>query len=938
MKKRILLSLVGLMAIVLLSSCGNDNFMVSFNTDNGSIVDSIVVSEDCTINKPSDPTREGYTFEGWYLDSSLTNVVDFEKYTVTSDVTLYAKWKINIYEVVFVSNGGSNIANKNVEHGSILSDLETPIKSGYTFDGWHMDDALTKELSNTKITCSITLYAKWILVQVENYKVIFNSNEGSEIQSIEVLSNSLLKKPEDPTKTGYNFGGWYKDVELMNKWDFNSDIITQNITLYAKWDLIEYENVSYVLNASELETVASLSSDLVSSRFTIKSGTAIRNRTKEWQNPENENEIKEFIKSIKLGSGTNSVTINAPGKGKAFIYVQNGSSSAKTQKISVKDPSGVKTDITFAGTDEGSPIVKIELDVSEGEWIITRPSGTVDIYLIELECSVPKGKECGFEIASKGTVDFLEGQEINYSDLQLNIIYDNGRIDPLLLSNNDLTVDLSAVNINLAGVYNIYVKYKDYDAISYEITVLEAKEILLGFDSIEKLSKQSTAGNTIYYNHSAKEVYALNESYNSKGLCVSVKAHYNNKEMYFLLNENISYSGFDSSTPGKKEITVTYTYSGSKTLSSKYNVYVVDTIPSKVNDTYQVKVDNTYTGNIGDVLDGYNTFMTVQQALDYISSRDDIKDNDKKLMVISEGMYKEKIEITIPNLTIRGAGKDKTIIEWDSLFGITDAGGFIHTTDSTQTVAIREEAVGCTIEDLTISNFYNCEEAFDSVFGPLYAEHRALALLVQADKFIMRGGSLLGYQDTLELFKGRQYFENVYIEGLTDFIFGTNNTTYFKGCTIHTIDSAKGYGGYITAFKGSNKGESDYVKYGAIFDECNFTADENVGNGLTSIGRVWGPYAAVMIMNSNLGNHISKKGSTGANKEERYVAMNAKPTDSTVQFTEYNNTGDGAINQTVAGMRYLSSLEAANYNNFEIIFGMSNGMIKYSDVWNPLEN
>ena len=142
----------------------------------------------------------------------------------------------------------------------------------------------------------------------------------------------------------------------------------------------------------------------------------------------------------------------------------------------------------------------------------------------------------------------------------------------------------------------------------------------------------------------------------------------------------------------------------------------------------------------------------------------------------------------------------------------------------------------------------------------------------------MKDSRLLGIQDTLELFTGRQYFENTFISGYTDFVFGTNNTTYFKNCTIHVIDTVKddqGTAGYITAFKGSNKGESDAITYGAIFDGCKFTADEGVTEGCTAIGRPWGAYAAVAVINSELGGHISVKGFTGA-KNERYVSMNAK--------------------------------------------------------------
>ena len=274
------------------------------------------------------------------------------------------------------------------------------------------------------------------------------------------------------------------------------------------------------------------------------------------------------------------------------------------------------------------------------------------------------------------------------------------------------------------------------------------------------------------------------------------------------------------------------------------------------------------------------------------------------------------------------------VIEWNSIYGQLDASGFSHVTDSTATVAIRESAHNVTIENITISNYWNSQDRMD--LAGLEIE-RALALLVQADQFIMKNSKLLGIQDTLELFTGRQYFENVFISGYTDFIFGTNNTTLFKNCTIHVIDTAKddnGTAGYITAFKGSNKGANDSIVYGAIFDGCKFTADAGVMNGCTAIGRTWGAYAAVAVINSELGAHISLAGYS-SNKNERYVSMNGKPTDATVQFVEFNNTGAGALTEAVAGMRFLTAEEAALYTNMAVIFGTINGNVTYLDAWMP---
>ena len=771
------------------------------------------------------------------------------------------------------------------------------------------------------------------LPELPKYDVHFNTGEGSAIDSIKVDENATVTRPEDPTRDGYEFDGWYKDEECTTPWNFGTDRITAETTLFAKWKEIyvgEYEDVYYAVDISTLET-GTRSEDEIAGKFTILSGTEVRNRTKVWTNPEDSADTKEFTKSVKLGSSSSTIKVSVPGDGKLTFYVQNGSSGADMQFVKVTAPDGTISQIEFVGNASGSPVVQIVVDVTEGDWLIQRVSGTVDVFMLELACSVPVSAETGFEIVSPGVVDYVAGDDLDLSRLVLNATFESGKTEPIALA--DVTVDSSEFNKDVAGTYTIKVSYKDYAPLTYTVNVYAPTSIRLDFDAVEKTG-QTAYGNGLYFNHSFKEVYSINEELATAGLSVTVictNPAGGNKEFKVALGE-VTITGFDSSVAGTQTLTVSF-----GDINATVDVHVVDTAPSKVDGAYQAKVDKAYTGAIGAVVDGYNMFTTIQQALDYLASREEITGADKKLIVIGEGTFTEKLEITIPNLTIKGAGKDKTMIEWDSLYGIVDAGGFTHTTDSTQTVAVRDTAPGCTISDLTISNAYNSKEYFDKTMGENYGEHRALALLVQSDRFIMRDAALLGYQDTVEFFTGRQYLNNVYIQGLTDFIFGTNNTTLFENCQIHSIDVGKTDGGYITAFKGMNKGSADAVQYGAIFYKCSFTADEaTVANGNTAIGRPWGAYAAVAVIECEIAGHVSTKGSSGASKNERYVIMSGvKPTDETVKYVEFGNTGAGAITEAVAGMRMLTAEEAALYHDISTIFGTINGGVGYLDPWDP---
>jgi len=684
------------------------------------------------------------------------------------------------------------------------------------------------------------------------------------------------------------------------------------------------ERVSYDINISDLE-VTTLDKDAVHGLFTITSGTTIRARTKTFEDV-------EYQKSVKIGAKANMIKVSVPGTGTLSFLVQNGSSGAVTQFITITAPDGTVQDIEFSGTDSGSPVVRITVDVTEGEWIISRGKngGTQDIFAISLSCIVEKADENGFALVTEGTVDYLCGQQLDISGIRLNATFANGKTEPLSI--DSVKVDTSKVKLGVAGTYPLTITYKDYDPIIVNIHVYQPTAVTLGTD-VTVQEGQSAFGNGLYINHSLREVYGVGEMLDLDGLSVIVSGTLGGVTKEFNVGSAYTHTCDSFDTAGSKKLTVSYVY-GTKRVSATIAIHVVDTAPSIVEDVYQVKVDASYDGAIGAVKDGYNMFTTVQQALDFLADSDASK---RKVMIVEEGLYTEKIEITIPNLHIKGVGADKVVIEWDSIYGIKDAGGFSQVTDSTQTVAVRDSAYGVTIEGVTISNYWNSQERMDEAGLGI---ERGLALLVQADRFIMRDSKLLGIQDTLELFTGRQYFENVFISGYTDFVFGTNNTTLFKNCTIHVIDTVKddqGTAGYLTAFKGSNKGAADAITYGAIFHQCRFTADEGVAEGKTAIGRTWGAYAAVAIIDSEIDGHISTDGyDSSNNKNKRYISMNGiHPTDSTVQFVEYGNTGVGAITGAVAGMKMLTQEEAALYIDIDTIFGKNNRNVSWLDAWNP---
>lgn len=138
---------------------------VTFNTNGGSLVISQSVPNGATAKEPPTPTKTGYTFTGWYSDAGFTTVFNFAT-PITASTTLYAKWTINQYNVIFNANGGSAVAPQTVNYSAFAIAPSTPTKTGFTFAGWYSDVGFTSPFNfATPITASITLYAKWTNIE-----------------------------------------------------------------------------------------------------------------------------------------------------------------------------------------------------------------------------------------------------------------------------------------------------------------------------------------------------------------------------------------------------------------------------------------------------------------------------------------------------------------------------------------------------------------------------------------------------------------------------------------------------------------------------------------------------------------------------------------------------------------------------------------------------
>ena len=219
---------------------------ITFETNGGTAIAPIKQEYGTVLTAPQDPTKEHYTFAGWYSDETLT-----QKYIFSTmpdrNFTLYAKWIPAVYKITYILNGGVNDGSNPVTYTyeSETITLQPATKLGYEFIGWFKDAEFTSAVQEEIVKGSygdIELYANF---RIKEYTISFESNGGNTVTSITQNYGTKVSEPAAPSKTGYQFGGWYKNSALTQKYAFTT-MPAEDITLYAKWNRITY-TISYNL-------------------------------------------------------------------------------------------------------------------------------------------------------------------------------------------------------------------------------------------------------------------------------------------------------------------------------------------------------------------------------------------------------------------------------------------------------------------------------------------------------------------------------------------------------------------------------------------------------------------------------------------------------------------------------------------------------------------
>lgn len=320
---------------------------------------------------------------------------------------------------------------------------------------------------------------------------------------------------------------------------------------------------------------------------------------------------------------------------------------------------------------------------------------------------------------------------------------------------------------------------------------------------------------------------------------------------------------------------------------------------------------------------GKNSFTSVSEAIAALPS-----DTDTPVTIkIKPGVYCEKLQLCRSNVTLLGEDTANTILTYDDCATQIMPDGSKRGTFRSYTMFL--DGNNITLENLTIRN---------SAY-PRSQAGQALALYADGDRILVKNCHLESFQDTLftgplpptalspggftgpkefaERIVGRQLYQNCYICGDIDFIFGSA-TAYFENCEIASVYSEElpldkngntPIYGYVTAAS-----TPEGYPYGYVFESCRFTG--TCPRHSVYLGRPWRNYAKTVLLNCNIGSHIHPEGFHDWNKQEAH---------NTILYAEYQSTGEGASSDTRAPFaRQLTTEESLFYTKEKVLAG-----------WNP---
>ena len=803
------------------------------------------------------------------------------------------------------------------------------------------------------------------------YTVKFDLNGGNGTAPADqtVQSGEKVAPVENPTHPeGREFGGWWTAAEGGEKWDFENDTVTGDITLYAHW--LEIPEVKYTVtfDANGGEFAEGVKAQVETDWY---KATAPQSPTKDgvtflgWSRIKDGKELINFrVETFDNDTTVYAVWYEMPAEPEyedvttdvplAELFARFGNGSKITENVTVGAvtfESGVYFDTTGGITgntvnnqkkhiwfDLQGTVNSIKFDAKGGSSFtpilykaddnsVVKDFGTITSAQLNLTAeNLEAGKYYLLSTDGSGrlgnisyTQNLLKGVPVTAevsvanTDILLGREYAANDVNlsvayasGAVKNVTDFTVDTGKVDTSKVGTYPVRVKYTEGG-----YTVVDEYSVTVhAVTSIELGTYVMNNGTQTTF----KTVYTTGATFSTAGLTVVGKTDAGisfvlKSGEYTAANPSLANAGTSKFT-----VSVGANVTGGATLNKELDIFVVAK-GSVSSNTISVTVDPSKAVSS-------TNFKTISQAIDYVSNFDS---GVIKNINIADGIYNEKVYIGVNNVHLIGSSAktpnhttdNGVVIVYDAIAGMKDVAGNSYGTNGSYTVGVKAD--GFVAENITFKNYYNTNALYDQSVK-ISSDSQAVALYVESNKAVFKGCKITSYHDTLYANKGYQYYEHCWIEGHTDYIFGQDARAYFYDCDIYSIgatpkkDGLDDNGGYVTALKPSSAAADWYF----VYNNCRFDADENTADGSVALGRAWGADMKMVVINCTISGKFSTAAHTaGTTKSERYLTMSGNEPKA-ANMLEGNNTGAGALSASVANTCTVNAAYATEYGTANI--------------------
>ncbi len=982
-KKRILLGIaLASASIFALASCGSSNnnnpekpqdqetggdeqsnkVTITFNTNGGGTISSQTIDKGDKATAPANPTKDGFVFLGWYASQDGSgDAFDFNT-AVNANITLYAKWKVYdpFEDYVAISTAEELVKFINADE-SYLTDTEKKESTKNIMLTADIDlaDVPAEDLIGASI------YFKGIFDGrghvIKNATVDTGTKVKTGLLFEQLLGNAVVKNLRF---LGCNIKGSGESVGIVaglcdgdvtfDGIEFNACSTTAGADysglLFARNTAVKtitIKNITAKNNCSSTcskygglvvgdivgNTTVSFENLDVNGSFTSSgNGSMVTGRARAGAKVTIKNAVVTGkVSSNQLGAVTGGD--NALGSlavENVYANVENADQMFKSKfsdivspsitnvysKIKMKEKIGEEDATTVYADAVTVAWLKDTLHLDFTNTWMTEGENNAKYRLVNSTTNVKSADATLsriYAVTGGAKTRYHKGDDFSAQNLVVMAAYSDGV--QLVMQSDEYNLNSTAYDKTTKGTYNIVISSTadSTKTTDYNVNVVEQTGFEINTLEVNKLFTKGT-------------------DFSKDGLGVYSIWSDNVKELEAA--PTIDSTAYNKNAAGEYEISVSHGGFAAQT----YKVSVVDTAPVVVDDYFYVNVDASATGYSGQKVNGVETFKSLGDAVAYLTAYKTQLANATKVIRVAPGVYREKVTIGLDNVVLVGTGTnaEQTQIVNDaveSTYSIALKKGF-----GLECATIHVNGKNFKAENISIFNDFNYIQDAAKEASP-----QGLALTINGDKAVLDNVHLYGNQDTFYVKSGRVYVNNSKIEGNVDFIFGENNgLVYFNECTINAVYRGKEKNnGYVTAMRAGRDGGGKEITpptYGYIFNNCTFTADDEVNDHTMGLGRPWGDKATVAFINCSFTKAYAILGYKNAEgKDPRWADMSGN-SPANAKFVEYGSTGEGAITTAVAGGSVLTAEQAANYTVANL-FAPTNGGVtwKVNDVDDPFD-